>query len=108
MFDKILDLFMQFRFSPLWYIFLIGLITFITLQLAKTKEKSTAEYERMNRILLFAISLPIVMITALFMVFFFWFGFAGNIANDSNLLIMFSLGLFLIFFPIIYKIYKRK
>ena len=82
MLDRMLEIFMKFRFSIWWYV-LISVFIFIFYKvIAQAGQKSKVKYDRIQRIVLFSFGIPLLLCSFLILVWFLVCGFFKDWLNN--------------------------
>ena len=102
-----LDFLVKLLHSKWWYLLIIGFIILINQLLITTKRKSETNYQKLEKILLLSIGVPIIIMVFLIICFFIYVGFLRSQADNIFMLMITGLGLTLLLIPVIYKIRKK-
>lgn len=108
MFEKITDLFMKFRFSKWWYLVIIVFVALCYRILVSAKKESKVKYERMQKILLLSIGIPLFIIIFLVICFFIYTGFSSSLVDNLSKVMVTALGILLLLIPLIYKLLQKR
>ncbi len=110
MFDKMLDLFMKFRFSEWWYILIAVFLCILYSFLTKAKKGSNAKYENVQRVILILLGISLFIIILLIVSLYVYTGFYSNgMADNIEMRIIIVLAISLLLIPLVCKMaYKKK
>ena len=108
MLEKIVDLFMKFRFSPWWYLVIILFVSLCYKIFVSAKRKSEIKYDRIQKILLLSIGIPLLIIILMYLLFFVPFGFVDSLSDNIEMVMMMALGIILLAIPLMYKLLQKR
>ena len=107
MIGPLINLFLKFRTSNYWYVFIVVLVIMIIAGLSRVKKKSEREYERISNFTTYIFVIVLIMMALVALTVFIIFGFSNDwIGNYMG--VLFIVGPIIIGSLIIYALKKEK
>lgn len=100
-------IFLRYR-SDWWYIIVVIFIFVITKLLTNAKQESVIKYDRIQKIILYSLGIPLLVIIFFVVILFIRGGFLGDLANDLSMIMVTILAVVLLLIPLVYVFLKKK